>query len=73
MKCEFCDADTVTRCVRKQHWHKGKLYLIENVQAEVCRECGQRYFHATTLDALDQMIASDHTVKEIMEVEVLTA
>ena len=29
MKCEFCDADTVLRRVRKQHWHKGRLYIVE--------------------------------------------
>jgi len=71
MKCEFCDADTVTKPVRKQHWFKGKLYLVENVEAEVCIECGERYFHATTLDAIDDMIAREHPVKEIISVEVL--
>ena len=73
MKCEFCNADTVTKPVRKQHWFEGKLYLVENVDAEICLECGERYFHATTLDAIDEMIAGDHAVKEIISVEVLTA
>ncbi|MDY0168181.1 MAG: YgiT-type zinc finger protein [Thermoguttaceae bacterium] len=73
MKCEFCDADTVTKPVRKQHWFKGKLYLVENVEAEVCVECGERYFHATTLDAIDNLIARDHPVKEVISVEVLRA
>ena len=73
MKCEFCSADTVARSVRKQHWYKGRLYIVENVEAEVCAECGERYFHATTLDAIDHMIASEHSVKEVLAVEVLTA
>ena len=73
MKCEFCSADTVPKTVKKQHWHKGKLYIVENVDAQVCPECGERYFHATTLDAIDQMIAIDHPVKEILSVEVLMA
>ena len=73
MKCEFCNADTATKSVRKQHWFKGKLYIVENVEAEVCPECGERYFHATTLDGIDQMIAGDHAVKEVLSVEVLTA
>jgi YgiT-type zinc finger domain-containing protein len=72
MKCEFCSSDTITKTVRKQHWFKGKLYLVENVEAEVCPECGERYFHAATLDALDRMIAGDHPVKEFISVEVLT-
>ncbi len=71
MKCEFCDADTVTKPVRKQHWFKGKLYPVENVEAEVCIECGEPYFHATTLDAIDDMIAREHPVKEVISVEVI--
>ena len=73
MKCEFCTGATAPRKVRKQHWYKGRLYIIEDVDAEVCQECGERYFHARTLDALDAMIGGDHDVKETLSVEVLTA
>ena len=73
MKCEFCNGETVQRKVRKQHWFNGRLYVIENVTAEVCSECGERYFHATTLDKLDAMISGDHEIKEVLSVEVITA
>jgi YgiT-type zinc finger domain-containing protein len=73
IKCEFCNSATVLKKVKKQHWHKGRLYIVENVDAEVCPECGERYFHATMLDKIDQIIANDHPVKEILSVEVLTA
>jgi YgiT-type zinc finger domain-containing protein len=73
MKCEFCSSDTVGKKVRKQHWLNGRLYIVENVDAEVCCECGERYFHATTLDKIDQMITGEHSVKEVLSVEVLTA
>ena len=72
MKCEFCNSDTNRKNVRKQHWFQGKLYIVENVEAEICPECGERYYHATTLDKIDQLINSDHPVKETMSVEVLT-
>jgi len=39
----------------------------------VCDQCGERYFHATTLDAIDKLIAGDHAVKEVLSVEVLSA
>ena len=73
MKCENCKSDTVARKVRKQHWFKGRLYIVENVDAEVCTECGERYFHATTLDKIDKVISGDHAVKELLSVEVLSA
>jgi YgiT-type zinc finger domain-containing protein len=73
MKCEFCEGDTTLRKVRKQHWLKGKLYIVENVEAEVCAECGERYFHASTLDRIDKIIAGKHPVKEVLSVEVVSA
>lgn len=73
MKCELCNFETIERKVRKQHWYKGDLYIIENVDAEVCPECGERYYHAKNLDKIDQLISGDHAVKELLSVEVLTA
>jgi len=62
----------VKKKVRKQHWLNGKLYLVENVDAEVCRDCGERYFHAKTLDAIDKLLEGKHEVKESLEVEVVS-
>jgi YgiT-type zinc finger domain-containing protein len=72
MMCEFCDGQTVTRKVKRQHWLHGRLYIVENVEAEVCTECGERYFHATALDEIDRILASEHEVKDEMLVEVLS-
>ncbi len=55
-----------------EHWLKGKLYIVENVEAEVCTQCGERYFHATTLDAIDRFLESDHPVADTMDVEVVS-
>lgn len=72
MICEFCNGQTVKRKVRKQHWLEGRLYLVENVEAEVCSECGERYFHATVLDRIDEMLKAEHSVKERLSVEVVS-
>jgi hypothetical protein len=58
--------------VKRQHLLQGKLYIVENVEAQVCRECGERYFHVTTLDAVDQYLLSEHKVKEQINVEVVS-
>ena len=34
--------------------------------------CGERYFHVTTLDAIDQYLFAEHTVKAHLDVEVVT-
>lgn len=51
--------------------YNGRLYLIENVDAEVCRECGELYFHATTLDAIDRLLEGDHPVKDKIQVGIV--
>jgi len=35
MLCEFCGGETRGRNVRRQHRLKKKLYIVENVRAEV--------------------------------------
>jgi hypothetical protein len=54
------------------HWLHGKLYLVENVEAEVCGECGERYFHAKALDAIDRLLESKHEDIESLELEVVS-
>jgi YgiT-type zinc finger domain-containing protein len=71
MICEFCGGQTRKKRVKKQHWLQGRLYIIENVEAEVCQECGERYFHATTLDVIDRYLLTEHDVKERINVEVV--
>ncbi len=71
MSCEFCGGETATKKVKRQHWLEGKLYIVEGVDAEVCKECGERYFHATTLDVIDRYLSSEHDVKANLNVEVV--
>jgi len=72
VKCEFCGGETASRKVRKHHWHEGRLYLVENVEAEACPECGERYYHARVLDNIDALIRGEHDVKQVLSEEVLT-
>lgn len=72
MTCEFCGGRTRKKSVKRPHWLQEKLCIVENVEAEVCLECGERYFHATTLDALDRHLLADHQVKEQIHVEVVS-
>ena len=70
--CEFCDGQTIKKKVKRQHWLQDRLYIVENVDAEVCPDCGERYFHATTLDATDRLLNAEHQVKERLSVEVVS-
>ena len=72
MICEFCGGKTSQKKVKKQHWFQRHLYIIENVNAEVCIECGERYFHATILDRIDHLLKGEHKVLNKISVEVVS-
>lgn len=72
MICEFCGGQTAKKKVKRQHWFHRRLYIVENVEAEVCSECGERYFHAKVLDGIDRLLESTHKVKEKLVVEVVS-
>jgi len=72
MICDFCHGKTKARKVKKHQEHKGRLYVVENVTAEVCQECGERYYHATVLDAIDRLLDGKHRVKKTLQVKVVS-
>ncbi|WP_363183997.1 YgiT-type zinc finger protein [uncultured Thiocystis sp.] len=71
MQCEFCDGETRPKKVKRSHWFQQQLYIVEDVEAEVCMECGERYFHATTLDKLDALLKRQHPVRARLNVEIV--
>lgn len=72
MNCEFCGGTTFKKKVRKIHWLAQQLYIVDDVEAEVCAECGERYYHATTLDAIDRMLQTGRQViKQEFQVQVV--
>lgn len=71
MQCEFCGGATQLKKVKRSHWMQNQLYIVEDVEAEVCTECGERYFHAATLDKLDALLKRQHPVRARLNVEVV--
>jgi len=66
MICECCGGQTQKKKVKKQHRLHGQLYIVENVEAEVCTECRKRYFHAKILDEIDRLLEAEHDVKDVI-------
>jgi YgiT-type zinc finger domain-containing protein len=71
MQCEFCGGETQSKKVKRSHWFQKKLYIVEDVEAEVCAECGERYFHAKTLDKIDALLKRQHPVRARLDVEIV--
>ncbi len=41
--CEFCDGTTETKYVSYIFKRYGQKFTYENIKAEVCEKCGERY------------------------------
>ena len=52
MKCVFCGGQVEPRKVTFTYDHDGDYFLIENVPAEVCVQCGEKTYSPMVTDEL---------------------
>lgn len=57
-KCPFCKGPIEERRVEHVHRWKGELYLLRNVPAEVCTQCGEVFFGPDALKSMDEVVTS---------------
>ncbi|MBI1929131.1 type II toxin-antitoxin system MqsA family antitoxin [Candidatus Poribacteria bacterium] len=71
LECEYCDGVIQPKKVTVEHWYEGKLVIIKEVPVGVCRECGERYYEAATLEQLDAMAQKSESVQERISIPVM--
>lgn len=54
--CYFCGGALERRRIEHMHEWAGKRYLIRNVGADVCRQCGEVFLAPATLRAIDRVV-----------------
>jgi HTH-type transcriptional regulator / antitoxin MqsA len=68
--CEYCNGELRPKTVTVHYRHKGKLVLIENVPARVCRRCGERYYEATTIEKMETIARRKSGVEKTVLVPI---
>ena len=68
--CEYCGGPIVERTVDVSRKVKGRLVLVENVPAGVCRRCGTRYYAANVLKSMEEAIRGRRKAKREIKVPV---
>ena len=68
--CEYCNGKLYPKTVTVHYRHKGKLVLIENVPAQVCRRCGERYYDATTVEQMEAIARRKRTAEKTLLVPI---
>ena len=74
--CEYCQAalGVGERLLTVYRHRRGKHFIFEQVPARVCRRCGERYFSARVVRAMDQqMIARRKRATVVVPVIALRA
>jgi len=72
-ECRVCHGHLEERRVTRIQEYAGRWYLIENLPALVCRQCGEQYFTPETHDRVVRLVSGEHQAIRIEMVEVLDA
>lgn len=69
-RCYFCHvSSTLVRHVCQ--WGE-RIVVLNNVPADVCTQCGERYFGPEALEQMERMRTNPPTPNTILEVPVYT-
>ncbi len=58
--CDFCEIGvTETKFISKTFKRFGQSFKIENIEAEVCNNCGEAYLSSKTIKEIDNKIEKE--------------
>ena len=58
-ECPFCKGPILEKRIEHVHRWGEKLYILRNVPAEVCSQCGETFFGPDALKGMDRIVASE--------------
>jgi len=69
-KCE-CGGVVIEKKVRVDYRHGEDIVVFEEVPVGICAECGERYFDAKVLKAMEFLAKTRKDAKKILSVPVM--
>ena len=70
-QCHFCGGKVSEQKVTVDYrWGEELITVIKNVPAGVCEVCGEKYFKAEIVKAMEKTARSRRKPKEILQVPV---
>ncbi|MEK6657697.1 MAG: YgiT-type zinc finger protein [Nitrospirota bacterium] len=69
--CPFCKGKIEIRKISHMHKWSNEFYLFENIQAEVCRQCGEAFFLPETLKLIDRYVMEKKTTQKTICIPVI--
>ena len=71
-KCYFCKGKLIKKRINHLHSWGDKIILFEDVEAEVCTQCGEIYFPPKVLKKMDKVVASSFKAKNKITIPVVS-
>ena len=72
MTCSYCQGELEERLVQHEYRWEGKLFVFEDVPARVCRQCGEKYFEAKVVKAMEKAVLNRLEPKRVLQVPVFS-
>ncbi|MBI5194961.1 MAG: YgiT-type zinc finger protein [Nitrospirae bacterium] len=69
--CPFCKGNIEVRKINHMHKWGSEFYLFENVQTEVCRQCGEVFFLPDTLKLIDKYVMEKKSGQKTLCIPVI--
>ena len=70
-KCQFCGGEVAEKLITVDYrWGEKLVTVINNVPAGVCGNCGEQYFKAPIVKAMERLARSKKRPKEMLKVPV---
>jgi YgiT-type zinc finger domain-containing protein len=51
----YCGGEVVEQTIEYDYWLQKHLMIVSNVPADVCRQCGEKYFKPDILKRMDSL------------------
>lgn len=71
-RCYFCRGPVVQKRIEHLHRWEGRFFLIKDLLADVCEQCGETYLDPAVLERIDQAVSQSAMATEFIHVPVLS-
>ena len=68
--CPFCRGKLEEKTITYPQSYQGKIYILEDVPAEVCHQCGEVLLLPDVVERIQQLVWSGISPKRTAEVPV---
>lgn len=70
-RCYFCGAKVKNETVQLDFWWGEKLIIFKEVPAEVCQQCGEKFFDAKIYKEMERMSQAEVKSSKSITVNVI--